>query len=112
MNRQKLYERINKRVDKMLEEGLVDEVKRLKEVGCSSNMTSMKGIGYKEILYYIDNEITYDEAVYLIKKGSRNYAKRQLTWFRNDSRVVWLNKDELSDDEIVNQIIKNINIIK
>lgn len=112
MDRKKLYERINKRVDKMLEEGLVHEVKRLKEIGCTSNMISMKGIGYKEILYYIDNEITYDEAVYLIKKGSRNYAKRQLTWFRNDSRVIWLNKDELSDDKIVCEIIKNINIIK
>lgn len=112
MDREKLYERINKRVDKMLEDGLIDEVKKLKEMGCTADMVSMKGIGYKEILYYIDNQITYDDAVYLIKKGSRNYAKRQLTWFRKDKRVMWLNKDELSDDEIVCKIIKNMNIIK
>lgn len=105
MNREKLYERINKRVDKMLSSGLVDEVVKLKNMGYTSDMQSMKGIGYKEILYYLDNELSFDEAVELIKKGSRNYAKRQLTWFRKDKRAKWIDKDLYKDDnEIVSQI--------
>ncbi|EET87390.1 tRNA delta(2)-isopentenylpyrophosphate transferase [Clostridium carboxidivorans P7] len=71
----------------------------------SAEMQSMKGIGYKEILYYLDNKISLDEAVYSIKKGSRNYAKRQLTWFRKDKRVIWIDKDKFNDD---NEIVDNI----
>lgn len=106
MDRAKLYDRINKRVDVMLERGLVEEVKRLQKLGCTAEMQSMKGIGYKEILYYLSGNISFDEAVYLIKKGSRNYAKRQLTWFRKDERCIWINKDEFeNDDDIVSLII-------
>lgn len=106
MDRAKLYDRIDRRVDVMLEKGLVEEVKRLQELGCTAEMQSMKGIGYKEILYYLSGNISFDEAVYLIKKGSRNYAKRQLTWFRKDDRCIWINKDEFqNDDDIVNLII-------
>lgn len=112
MDRGKLYERINARVDIMIKEGLVDEVKKLKENGCNADMQSMKGIGYKEILYYLDGIMTCEEAIDLIKKNSRNYAKRQLTWFRNDKRVIWMNKDELTDDEIVCKIIKTTNKIR
>lgn len=109
MNRKKLYDNINTRVDNMIKKGLIEEVKKLKENGCNRNMQSMKGIGYKEILDYLDKNITLDEAIYLIKKSSRNYAKRQLTWFRKDPRAIWINKDEFSnEDEIVNDIVKKI----
>lgn len=85
MNREKLYERINKRVDIMMERGLLDECIKLKNMGYTSHMQSMQGIGYKEILYYLENKISLEEAVNMIKQGSRNYAKRQLTWFRRDN---------------------------
>lgn len=113
MDRDKLYERINKRVDIMIEKGLIDEVSKLKSMGYTADMQSMKGIGYKEILYYLDGNISLDEAIYLIKKGSRNYAKRQLTWFRKDKRVIWIDKDKFnSEDEIVQNIIDELNSSK
>lgn len=109
MNREKLYERIDKRVDKMLHDGLVTEVVKLKNMGYNSDMQSMKGIGYKEILYYLDGELSFEEAVELIKKGSRHYAKRQLTWFRKDKRAKWINKDIYKDDnEIVAKIKEDL----
>lgn len=108
MDRQKLYDRINKRVDIMLENGLVDECKKLKDMGLTADMQSMQGIGYKEILYYLDNKCSFEEAVEMIKQGSRNYAKRQLTWFKRDKRVKFLDKDTLSDDEIENLIINEM----
>ncbi|HBZ7131693.1 TPA: tRNA (adenosine(37)-N6)-dimethylallyltransferase MiaA [Clostridium botulinum] len=108
MDREKLYNRINKRVDIMIENGLIDECIELKKLGYTSNMQSMQGIGYKEILYYLDKKISLDEAVNLIKQGSRNYAKRQLTWFRRDTRCTFLDKDVLSDEEILSKIIDDI----
>lgn len=109
MDRTKLYDRINKRVDSMLEEGLIDEVKNLKHMGYTTSMQSMKGIGYKEILYYLEGKLSLTEAIELIKKGSRNYAKRQLTWFRKDTRANWINKDEFnSENEIVEKIIEMV----
>ncbi|MFT8314425.1 MAG: tRNA (adenosine(37)-N6)-dimethylallyltransferase MiaA [Clostridium sp.] len=109
MDRERLYNRINRRVDIMLEKGLVDEVIKLKNMGYNSNMQSMKGIGYKEILYYLDGEISLQKAVEMIKQGSRNYAKRQLTWFRKDKRVKWIDKDKFNDeDEIVDFIVNNL----
>jgi len=111
MDREKLYDKINKRVDIMLENGLIEEVIKLKEMGYNANMQSMKGIGYKEILYYLEGEISLERAVELIKQGSRNYAKRQLTWFKKDSRVKWVNKDEFkNEEEIINYIKSNINL--
>lgn len=108
MDREKLYERINMRVDIMLQEALVDEVISLKNRGFTKDMQSMKGIGYKEILAYLEDEIDIDEAIYQIKKGSRNYAKRQLTWFRKDKRVKWVDKDNFKDDlEVAEYIIKD-----
>ena len=108
MDREKLYDRINKRVDIMIEKGLVEECKKLKRLGYTSSMQSMQGIGYKEILYYLDGNISLDEAVNMIKQGSRNYAKRQLTWFRKDKRVKFLDKDKLTDSEIEKIIIDDL----
>ena len=69
----------------------------------------MQGIGYKEVLLYLDGLITLEESMDMVKQGSRNYAKRQLTWFRKDPRAVFLNKDEMSDDEILDKIVNDIN---
>jgi len=110
MDRQKLYDRINKRVDIMMENGLLDECIKLKNLGYTSHMQSMQGIGYKEILYYLENKISLEEAVNMIKQGSRNYAKRQLTWFRRDKRCIFLDKDVLSDDEIINKILTDLKV--
>jgi len=88
--RQILYEAINRRVDKMIEEGLIDEVKALKERYPFWSKTARQAIGYKEILDYLDNKITLDEAVELIKKRTRNFAKRQITWFKKEKDVVWI----------------------
>jgi len=108
MDRAKLYSRINKRVDIMIKSGLIEEVARLRDQGNTSDMQSMKGIGYKEILYYLEGKFSLEDAIELIKKGSRNYAKRQLTWFRKDPRVSWVCKDDFdSEDEIVEYIKLN-----
>lgn len=107
MDRAALYNRINLRVDMMIRNGLIEEVKALRAMGYDADMQSMKGIGYKEVLYYLEGKITLEDAVELIKKGSRNYAKRQLTWFRKDPRARWIDKDDFdSDDEIVEHIVK------
>lgn len=109
MNREKLYSRINKRVDTMMERGLLQEVKSLKEKGFTSEMQSMKGIGYKEILDYFQGKTTLEEAVDIIKQGSRNYAKRQLTWFRKNGLVNWIDKDEFdSDNKIIDYILNKL----
>lgn len=97
--REKLYQRIDARVDAMLGQGLVDEVTKLKEMGCHGGMVSMQGLGYKEILEYLAGESTLDEAVYIIKRETRHFAKRQLTWFRREREVIWLNKPEYQYDE-------------
>ena len=73
-------------------------------------MQSMQGIGYKEIFYYLDNKISYDNAVEMIKQGSRNYAKRQLTWFRRDPRAIFLDKDKYTEEEIFKSIINDLNL--
>ncbi|WP_294379326.1 tRNA (adenosine(37)-N6)-dimethylallyltransferase MiaA [uncultured Clostridium sp.] len=108
MNREKLYDRINKRVDIMMENGLLKECIKLKEMGYTSDMQSMQGIGYKEILYYLENKLSLEDAVNMIKQGSRNYAKRQLTWFRRDKRCIFLDKDTMNDEEILNKILNDI----
>ncbi|MDE6846718.1 MAG: tRNA (adenosine(37)-N6)-dimethylallyltransferase MiaA [Lachnospiraceae bacterium] len=97
-DRNKLYDRIDARVDKMLEQGLMDEVSNLAKQGCSREMVSMQGLGYKEILDYLDGHITLEEAVYLIKRDTRHFAKRQLTWFRRERDVIWVNKPEFAYD--------------
>ncbi|WP_291625824.1 tRNA (adenosine(37)-N6)-dimethylallyltransferase MiaA [Clostridium sp.] len=108
MDRTKLYDRINLRVDIMIKNGLIDECIKLKEMGHTSLMQSMQGIGYKEIFYYLDNKISYSEAIEMIKQGSRNYAKRQLTWFRRDPRAIFLNKDNMTEEEIFERIVRDL----
>lgn len=98
-NREKLYQRIEQRVDQMLAEGLVEEVQRLIDRGCRRDMVSMQGLGYKEILDYLAGEITLEEAVYRIKRDTRHFAKRQLTWFRREREVIWLNKPDYGYDD-------------
>lgn len=93
-DRTKLYEKIDKRVDKMLEQGLVAEVESLKNMGCTRDLVSMQGLGYKEILDYLNGDCSLEEAVYLIKRDTRHFAKRQLTWFRREKEVIWVNKEE------------------
>lgn len=97
--RELLYERIDRRVDEMLEEGLVDEVRHLKEMGYQKGMVSMQGLGYKEILSYLEGEYPLEEAVRILKRDTRHFAKRQLTWFRREPEVIWINKDEFDYDE-------------
>lgn len=106
-----LYDRINKRVDMMMDEGLVDEVKMLLKRGCTKDMNSMKGIGYKEIIDYIEGKYSLEEAVDLIKQSSRRYAKRQLTWFRRDERIHRLNAEQNPLEEAI-QILKQNKFIK
>ncbi len=107
-----LYERIDKRVDIMMENGLLDEVRRLKARDIPSNATSMQGIGYREILEYLDGKCTLDEAVYNIKLNSRHFAKRQMTWFRNKDEFIKVNRSEFSEPAsgIPNFIYKNLNL--
>ncbi len=93
--RERLYERIDKRVDGMLAAGLVEEVAALMQMGCTKDMVSMQGLGYKEILSYLNGEIPLERAVYLIKRDTRHFAKRQLTWFRREKDVIWVPKDEM-----------------
>lgn len=108
--REKLYEKIDQRVDMMIEEGLVDEVKRLVSMGCRRESTAMQGLGYKEIISYLAGEITLDEAVYIIKRDTRHFAKRQLTWFRRERDVIWVEKDQFAydDEKMLNYIKKMI----
>lgn len=102
-----LYEKIDERVDKMLREGLVEEVECLKKEGCTGDMVSMQGLGYKEILLYLAGETDLERAVYLIKRDTRHFAKRQLTWFRREKDVIWINKNEFAynDDAILNYML-------
>ena len=97
--RENLYKRIDLRVDIMVKNGLLDEVKRLKEMGYHRDMVSMQGLGYKEILDYLDGKCTLEEAIYIIKRETRHFAKRQLTWFRRERDVFWLDKSKFNYDE-------------
>lgn len=97
--RELLYENIDKRVDMMLEEGLEEEVKKLLDMGCQKESTAMQGLGYKEMIDYLQGNITLEDAVYLIKRDTRHFAKRQLTWFRREKDVVWVDKDMFANDE-------------
>ena len=94
-----LYERIDKRVDQMMDEGLVKEVEELRNDGCHRGMVSMQGLGYKEILAYLEGEYPLEEAVRILKRDTRHFAKRQLTWFRRESDVIWVDKDRFNWDE-------------
>lgn len=97
--RERLYERIDRRVDEMMEQGLVEEVQRLRDMGVKRGMVSMQGLGYKEILAYMEGECSLEEAVDKIKQETRHFAKRQLTWFRRERDVIWLDKEAFDYDE-------------
>ncbi len=97
--RERVYENIGMRVDEMLRRGLVAEVERLREMGCHRGMISMQGLGYKEILAYLDGELSLEEAVEIIKRDTRHFAKRQLTWFRREKEVIWVDKESFGCDE-------------
>lgn len=105
-DREILYERIEKRIDQMVSEGLVEEVQALKEQGCHKEMVSMKGLGYKEILSYLDGEMTLEEAITLLKRDTRHFAKRQLTWFRREKEPVWIEKGAFeNEDKILEHVL-------
>ncbi len=108
MNGKKLYQKIEQRIDEMLENGLIEEVKALKRRGCTKDMVSMQGLGYKEILSYLDGEYSLEEAVYILKRDTRHFAKRQITWFKREHDVIWLEKPEFEYDEtkILNYMLK------
>jgi tRNA dimethylallyltransferase len=108
-DRAKLYETINKRVDLMVEAGLLDEVKELAAQGYTSDLVSMQGLGYKELLAYLSGEFTFDEAIDILKRDTRHFAKRQLTWFKREKEVIWVNKDEFSsEDEVLGYLLKQL----
>lgn len=94
-----LYARIEQRIDEMLEEGLLEEVSKLREMGFHRGMVSMQGLGYKEILAYLDGEYSLEEAIRILKRDTRHFAKRQLTWFRRETDVTWVNKEAFAYDE-------------
>lgn len=98
-DRQKLYAKIEKRVDDMLADGLVEEVRALRDMGCTKDMVSMQGLGYKEILCFLDGTCSLEEAVYRIKRDTRHFAKRQITWFKRERDVIWVNKPDFHYDE-------------
>ncbi len=115
-HRELLYERIEKRIDEMLEEGLVEEVQALKDKGFTKDMVSMQGLGYKEILDYLEGNMTLEEAVYILKRDTRHFAKRQLTWFRREPSVSWIHKYEYGYDdekilEAMLEILRNQKIL-
>lgn len=111
MDRKLLYERINKRVDIMVKNGLVEEVKSLLNMGYSKNLVSMQGIGYKEIVLYLEGNITLEEAVEMIKQETRRFAKRQLTWFRREKEVTFINYEDFDFDKekVLEFMINDIN---
>ena len=105
-DREVLYSRIDKRVDLMIEEGLEAEVKELTKLGIPRTATSMQGLGYREMFGYLDGEYDLDRAIYLIKRNTRHFAKRQLTWFKREEDVIWIDKRDFDRDE--EKILKEI----
>lgn len=97
--RERLYARIGERVDEMLAAGLAEEVRALRAMGCHRSMVSMQGLGYKELLSWLEGECTYEQAVETLKRDTRHFAKRQLTWFRREKDVIWVEKEAFGYDE-------------
>ncbi len=108
--REHLYERIDARVDAMMEQGLLGEVKKLRDMGYTRDLVSMQGLGYKELLAYLDGECSLDKAVYMIKRDTRHFAKRQLTWFRRERDVIWVDKPafDYNEDKILSYMLQEI----
>lgn len=108
LEREILYKRINDRVDNMIRLGLVDEVKSLLDMGYSENLVSMQGLGYKELVPYIKGNISLEDAIYNLKKGTRHFAKRQLTWFRRQCKGKWIDVNNVASEKILNNILKSL----
>lgn len=104
-DRAKMYERIDRRVDAMVEAGLVEEVRALRNRGLKKDMVSMQGLGYKEILAFLDGEYDLERAVYLIKRDTRHFAKRQLTWFKREKNVIWVDRGQFLDENNILQFL-------
>ncbi len=108
-NREQLYKRIEQRIEVMIEQGLVNEVQQLLDYGCKPDMVSMQGLGYKEIIPYLNDQSTLEEAIYILKRDTRHFAKRQLTWFRREKDVTWVDKSQhQSDEQILDFMIKQL----
>ena len=106
-DRSKLYDRIDRRIDIMLEQGLEAEVRQLVSEGYSRNLVSMQGLGYKEIIDYIQGRCSFDEAVYTLKRDTRHFAKRQITWFKREKQVTWVNKNEYDSESSILEYMMN-----
>lgn len=108
--RERLYQRIDQRVEEMVSQGLVEEVRALKNMGYDRSFVSMQGLGYKEILDYLEDKISLDEAVYRIKRDTRHFAKRQITWFKREKEVIWVQKDlfDYDEEKILNYMLEKI----
>jgi tRNA dimethylallyltransferase len=109
-DRDVLYDRINQRVDLMLEQGLVQEVQQLLDMGYTKDLVSMQGLGYKEIITYLEGNDSLEDAVYIIKRDTRHFAKRQLTWFKREREVSWIDKNKYDNDEtkILNVLLNEL----
>lgn len=110
MDRAKLYDRINRRVDIMIENGLVEEVEKLLQQGYNKKMQALKAIGYKEIIDHLEGRLSLEESVELLKKNTRHFAKRQLTWFRRDPNIRWFDVDRLSYEALFDQVCSTISV--
>ncbi|SET74799.1 tRNA delta(2)-isopentenylpyrophosphate transferase [Lacrimispora sphenoides] len=110
-DRARLYERIDRRVDLMLKQGLVEEVMHLKDMGLTRDMVSMQGLGYKEILDYLQGIYTLEEAIYVLKRDTRHFAKRQITWFKRERDVRWLDLPDFNNDldQMLIKMLQDIN---
>lgn len=108
--RSRLYQRIDQRVDEMISSGLVKEVETLKAMGCHPGMVSMQGLGYKEILAYLEGDCSLEEAVYILKRDTRHFAKRQITWFKREQDVEWFYKPdyEYQEEKILNGMLHSL----
>lgn len=105
MDRELLYRRIDERVDNMIANGLVEEVKSLVDAGYSPNLVSLQGLGYKEIIGYLQGDYQLAEGIRILKRNTRHFAKRQITWFKRDSRIKWFN---LNQDNQLNNLSHEI----
>ena len=103
-----LYDRIDRRVDIMMQQGLVEEVQRLMAQGCTRQMVAMQGLGYKEIIDHLDGKLSLEEAVYIIKRDTRHFAKRQMTWFRREKDVTFIEMDDRQESEVLEEILEKL----
>lgn len=106
--RAELYQRIDRRVEQMLAQGLLKEVQALKTMGCTRQMTAMQGLGYKELFDYLEGKLTWEEAVHTIKRDTRHFAKRQLTWFRRERDAVFFSMDGKTQAEVLTELLARL----